>query len=1363
MDLQCEMIDLDVDSSRQKPMFAEVSQADNEETKAELEADEMKGNTSNTGSTNNANIHTDGVENNIFDTIESYVDSPRQNLVFVDIFQADNEQTVVELKADEIKANKPNTVSKTVTNMCEDGVKDKVFEMVDSNVDSPGQKPMSVDMFYPDSEPPECLLETDEIEENTPNLNLLSQNTDIHANGAENSISEKPYGKDHCCSAIICNELAKKNMKMEQNSDKEHTYSSIAQNQNKKETGKRENMENMERNFLDHMFVTETAKTSIGLSETLKQTYAAESLPSADEKQSSAVKYFPMPVVQLTTPISPLVHRPVSSQRMGMILPIQTPLPTVPNQIEPVRVFANSAVKALLNYLPQHSLQSNIIPVALLPNRAHTAIQPMPVTVLPNQTQMSQFSAETKDMKKKKNVAKTSAGVSVCKSSSIGSYKTVPFGSSEALKAKLSGRGKTADETGQPCADEAAQNVVQENRVPEITAMLPLAVKVYKIQCVCCGNENHLININSNSLKKEGFPEILFRYGGITKARYKDSYICKECRAEVVMTHNRVKTFFKKCKRNAQKTGQLIVKKIPSLNENEYEQLRKKCISKTAVIKAQPKVVQNTQLNQAINTSVPGQSITSIPVFVSGLPKNTCDACTQTQGSKFCKLIPKDHWDTETPLREEVIFDQLLKEKVSVDHDYEQSTSEEQRADFMKKAEIEELKTNLYSEDKIEGVSLQSLILQYCGLNIQSSEFCKQLLLSQEMKNAFLAATLKDVSFTALRLQTRKEKLGYVSELRKKGHDSLSSFSWTVLFREFCDHFPYVAKALIVISNIPAEKLEGAIPRLGMIYGMLVQLRDTDLNRVQRLISKCLLENLVPKQVFRQLSRMGICLDYSNSYSFLQGGPRSHTSPFSIEELRKNKAARENRKKCNIKTSDKLRKRAAQFKFQDRNKGRDGYGSSSLVVPEVNDAEEEPPDKKQHFEASAGDELSIYKPRGREADWNTLTPSEQTSAVLCEKTGKVTLKRKKHILSVKTCEKEQSVNSWTPEDLVKCHIKYTSDWLSSCPYDNLDIIPVKYLPAEMSEEEESILGDLNELFDLDIDINNLGEEELGKTIENLTKTVEMLESDNIVHDETQETQMMYECAIDWLRVILQILIRQQSGLSYHREEAIQMVNAFVRCFGCRKERGAAAEKTMRVFTTKVTSTPALRVLKKDKNGREKVVAVAEVPIGIGADKRLFEKLAGELLLEIPYSLYPDCMFGLLFYKTSVVMTCLNITNAHIRKLQMNCPLTERHSATAVYTKLYDLLKANERLEVMRFMKRLSFGPKTSADIQETGQDSKKSHDLFQAKATVEAQEKQQTGVMMESSKTRVVVESSSQTEPRKLMTFNELMAREVIS
>ena len=38
------------------------------------------------------------------------------------------------------------------------------------------------------------------------------------------------------------------------------------------------------------------------------------------------------------------------------------------------------------------------------------------------------------------------------------------------------------------------------------------------------------------------------------------------------------------------------------------------------------------------------------------------------------------------------------------------------------------------------------------------------------------------------------------------------------------------------------------------------------------------------------------------------------------------------------------------------------------------------------------------------------------------------------------------------------------------------------------------------------------------------------------------------------------------------------------------------------------------------------------------DERLFERLAGEMLVEVPDSLYQDCMFGLVFYKTSV-STC----------------------------------------------------------------------------------------------------------------------------
>ena len=47
--------------------------------------------------------------------------------------------------------------------------------------------------------------------------------------------------------------------------------------------------------------------------------------------------------------------------------------------------------------------------------------------------------------------------------------------------------------------------------------------------------------------------------------------------------------------------------------------------------------------------------------------------------------------------------------------------------------------------------------------------------------------------------------------------------------------------------------------------------------------------------------------------------------------------------------------------------------------------------------------------------------------------------------------------------------------------------------------------------------------------------------------------MMYECMIDWLRVILQMLIRQQTGLATSREEEVRMVVAFTRCFGLHKQ------------------------------------------------------------------------------------------------------------------------------------------------------------------------------------------------------------------
>ena len=122
-----------------------------------------------------------------------------------------------------------------------------------------------------------------------------------------------------------------------------------------------------------------------------------------------------------------------------------------------------------------------------------------------------------------------------------------------------------------------------------------------------------------------------------------------------------------------------------------------------------------------------------------------------------------------------------------------------------------------------------------------------------------------------------------------------------------------------------------------------------------------------------------------------------------------------------------------------------------------------------------------------------LTPSQHNYAYLDEKTGTLKLRRKKHVLSVKTCEYEQSVSSWSPEDLEKCQISYTSDWVSCSPYMILDHLSKKCMIPPLTVDEESVLGDLNELIELDIDSQTLESEGAEDTIETLTKTIGLLE------------------------------------------------------------------------------------------------------------------------------------------------------------------------------------------------------------------------------------------------------------------------------
>ena len=64
-------------------------------------------------------------------------------------------------------------------------------------------------------------------------------------------------------------------------------------------------------------------------------------------------------------------------------------------------------------------------------------------------------------------------------------------------------------------------------------------------------------------------------------------------------------------------------------------------------------------------------------------------------------------------------------------------------------------------------------------------------------------------------------------------------------------------------------KLEEHIPRLGMLYGMLMQGRNQELSLVQRVNSMVLYDNLCDQKVFDRLQPLGVTMSYSTNNSLL--------------------------------------------------------------------------------------------------------------------------------------------------------------------------------------------------------------------------------------------------------------------------------------------------------------------------------------------------------------------------------------------------------------------------------------------------------------------------------------------------------------
>ena len=120
------------------------------------------------------------------------------------------------------------------------------------------------------------------------------------------------------------------------------------------------------------------------------------------------------------------------------------------------------------------------------------------------------------------------------------------------------------------------------------------------------------------------------------------------------------------------------------------------------------------------------------------------------------------------------------------------------------------------------------------------------------VRNQIIVLLSKDFSKCASNQNKRVH--GDVSTLMKKSFLDLRSFAWSSIVWEMNTLYPELVTLLATTMLKPEKQREmkavnALIPKLGLIYGILLQTHNAELSKVQRVITTCLADNICAKKV----------------------------------------------------------------------------------------------------------------------------------------------------------------------------------------------------------------------------------------------------------------------------------------------------------------------------------------------------------------------------------------------------------------------------------------------------------------------------------------------------------------------------------
>lgn len=187
----------------------------------------------------------------------------------------------------------------------------------------------------------------------------------------------------------------------------------------------------------------------------------------------------------------------------------------------------------------------------------------------------------------------------------------------------------------------------------------------------------------------------------------------------------------------------------------------------------------------------------------------------------------------------------------AIDHDYIVSKPSPVVQNIMVD-KIMDFKNNIDINSKTEMKEADTEILMSILKTKNKREVIKHLLTTEGFKDSILCLLMEEINLMSNRLRNRK--LFYVSELMKKRPEDLKFFKWNEIICEFMVKFPTVFSLILTMFLTPQDmenkdKIEAIIPRIGMVYSMLMQGRNKELSRIQRITSLFLFDNICDQKV----------------------------------------------------------------------------------------------------------------------------------------------------------------------------------------------------------------------------------------------------------------------------------------------------------------------------------------------------------------------------------------------------------------------------------------------------------------------------------------------------------------------------------